>query len=69
MFEDIDYLVDTNKKGEPKMICGDAFREGLKKTATQPFRTVPYFDPGVWGGQWMKDVCGLDKEKPTSHGV
>ena len=51
------------------MICGDAFREGLKKTATQPFRTVPYFDPGVWGGQWMKDVCGLDKENQTSHGV
>jgi len=22
---------------------------------------VPYFDPGPWGGQWMKDVCGLDK--------
>ena len=65
LFEDIDYLVDTNKNGEPKMICGDAFREGLKKTATQPFRTVPYFDPGVWGGQWMKDVCGLDKEKPN----
>jgi mannose-6-phosphate isomerase class I len=23
---------------------------------------VPYFDPGVWGGQWMKEVCGLDPE-------
>jgi len=22
---------------------------------------VPYFDPGPWGGQWMKEVCGLDK--------
>lgn len=63
LFESIDYLVDTNKKDEPKMISGDAFRGGLKQIAQQPFRTVPYFDPGVWGGQWMKEVCDLDREK------
>ncbi|MGB4984570.1 MAG: class I mannose-6-phosphate isomerase [Erysipelotrichaceae bacterium] len=63
LFDKIDYVLDTNKVNEPKMISGDAFRNGLNKTANQPFRTVPYFDPGVWGGQWMKDVCGLDKTK------
>jgi hypothetical protein len=21
---------------------------------------VPFFDPAPWGGQWMKEVCGLD---------
>ena len=31
----------------------------VQMTST-PFRLVPYFDPGVWGGQWMKQVCGLD---------
>ncbi|MCQ2511251.1 MAG: class I mannose-6-phosphate isomerase, partial [Lachnospiraceae bacterium] len=40
-------------------------RAGLKQLTGQPFRTVPYFDPGVWGGQWMKKVCGLDPEKPN----
>ena len=28
-------------------------------------RVSSYACPGVWGGQWMKDVCGLDKEKPN----
>lgn len=23
----------------------------------------PYFDPGVWGGQWMKEVCHLNPDK------
>jgi mannose-6-phosphate isomerase class I len=22
---------------------------------------VPFFDPGPWGGQWMKEVCNLDR--------
>jgi mannose-6-phosphate isomerase class I len=45
------------------MITRQAFDAGLKTTANQPFRVVPYFDPGVWGGQWMKEICGLDKEQ------
>ena len=24
---------------------------------------MPYFAPEVWGGQWMKEVCGLDKSE------
>lgn len=64
-FDCIDYVIDTNAHNEPKLISGDAFRGALQQIAKQPFRTVPYFDPGVWGGQWMKDVCGLDKEKPN----
>lgn len=63
IFDDIDFFIDTNKANEPKMVTGDAVREGLKQVTQQPFRTVPYFDPGVWGGQWMKEVCGLEKDK------
>ena len=64
-FESIGYLLDTNRSGEPKMISGRAFRTALGETAVRPFRTVPYFDPGVWGGQWMKEVCGLDAQAPN----
>ena len=62
LFEDIDYLLDTNVKDIPKMITGDIFRTALCKFSSEPFRLVPYFDPGVWGGQWMKEVCNLPKE-------
>ena len=47
------------------MITGEAFVHALKVVANQSFRLVPYFDPGVWGGQWMKEVCGLDRSKPN----
>ena len=62
-FESFDYVVDTNKSNDPKMISSDTFKESLSLFAQKPFRTVPYFDPGVWGGQWMKEVCNLDKNQ------
>ncbi len=62
LFERIDYLLDTNHKENPRMITGNAMLEGLKQAAAQPFRLVPFFDPGPWGGQWMKEVCGLEKD-------
>lgn len=62
LYDRIDYLLDTNEKNNPKMITGKAFLQGLKETAHRPFRLVPYFDPGVWGGQWMKEVCDLPRD-------
>lgn len=56
-----DYVLDTNKAGEPKMATGEAVRAGLIQAVKQPFRVVPFFDPGPWGGQWMKEVCDLDR--------
>ena len=63
LFDTLDYLIDTNAADDPKMIPGEQFRRGLDRAVSQPFRLVPYFDPGVWGGQWMKEVCGLDPDK------
>ncbi len=62
IFDRVDYFLDTNKKGMPVMAPGKGVREGLLQLTGRPFRTVPYFDPGVWGGQWMKDVCGLERD-------
>lgn len=62
-YKNFDYILDTNKKNEPKMITADAFFDGLLQTSKQPFRLVPYFDSGVWGGQWLKEICGLDKNR------
>lgn len=60
----IDFLLDTNK-AIPKLVSGEAVRKGLKKAATRPFRVVPYFDPGPWGGHWMEEVCDLPHDAPN----
>lgn len=56
-----DYVLDTNTADQPKMATGVAVRDGMQQAAQQPFRVVPLFDPGPWGGQWMKEVCDLDR--------
>ncbi len=63
LMDRIDFVLDTNTKGTWNMVTGNAFRQALKQVAGQPFRVVPYFDPGVWGGQWMKKVCALDENE------
>lgn len=65
LLDSIDYLLDTNDLREPKMITGKALNEGLAQVANAPMRLVPFFDPGPWGGQWMKEVCDLDRESPN----
>ena len=62
LIEKWDYVLDTNKQNAPKMTTGEAVRHTLKQAACRPFRVVPFFDPGPWGGQWMKEVCDLDRE-------
>jgi mannose-6-phosphate isomerase class I len=60
LFKKVDYWLDT-VKDKPKLIDRDTFFKGIDITANSPFRVVPFFDPAPWGGQWMKEVCGLDK--------
>src|SRR5260221_688476 len=61
----IDFLLDTNIREYPKLISGDLFRRALAAASVRPFRVVPYFDPGIWGGHWMEDVCDLPKDQPN----
>jgi mannose-6-phosphate isomerase class I len=64
LLQKIDFWLDTN--GDiPKLVTGRAVREGLKQIARRPFRVVPYFDPGPWGGHWMEEICGLPKGMPN----
>lgn len=56
-----DFVLDTTVPGEPKMITASAFNHALESSVHQPFRLVPFFDPGPWGGQWLKEVIDLDR--------
>ena len=63
IFSEIDYLLDLNDPHAPRMISGDVYRRGLDTVAHRPFRVVPFFDPGPWGGQWMKRTFNLPPDK------
>lgn len=58
-----DYVVDTTVAHDPRLVDGPAFRAALRHAVSRPFRVVPIFDPGPWGGQWMKEVCDLDRDQ------
>lgn len=65
VFEQIDYLLDTNVTDAPGMISGELYRAGLKEVCQRPFRVVPFFDPGPWGGEWMRTHFDLPPEPPN----
>lgn len=65
LLETADFWMDTVLPQTPKLVCGAGFRTGLRKFASEPFRLVPYYAPEVWGGQWMKEVCGLSDREPN----
>ena len=57
------FFLDTCTANDPKLVAGAAYAKALAHCVTRPFRVVPFFDPGPWGGQWMKEVCDLDRSK------
>ena len=56
-----DFILDTTLDEKPKLLPVKNLLMGLEKCVQQPFRLLPFFDPGPWGGQWMKEVCDLDR--------
>lgn len=64
LLDRIDWLIDANA-ATPRMISGRAWRAALHLVARQPFRVVPFFDPGPWGGQWMRERFDLPSGPPN----
>lgn len=56
-----DFVVDTTIRDQPKIVSGAALNEAYQQLTTRPFRLVPFFDPGPWGGQWIKEYCDMDR--------
>lgn len=63
LFHKVDFWLDTHIAGVPNLIDRETFFKGIEATIRKPFRVVPFFDPAPWGGQWMKEICGLNSEK------
>lgn len=65
IYHQIDYWIDGNLPEQPGMIAGANLRAGLEQVTRQPFSVVPFFDPGPWGGQWMRRHFDLPDGPPN----
>lgn len=66
ILERIDCFVDHQRADEPALMSGNDLRAGLQKMATNVFRPRPWFEPGPWGGKWIKEhVGGIAKDVPN----
>ena len=54
IYASTDFFLDMTDGQEPRMLAGATLRAAVRKVVRQPFRVVPFFDPGPWGGQWMR---------------
>ncbi|MBV4358214.1 class I mannose-6-phosphate isomerase [Pinibacter aurantiacus] len=64
IFNKVLVVADTQWRNEINWIAKKDLEEALEKLSHSVMRARPWFDPGVWGGQWMKErIKGLDKRK------
>jgi hypothetical protein len=62
----VDIFADGQHPDEPAWIMGDDLRRSLKTISRNVFRARPWFEPGAWGGSWIKkNIPGLNTEVPN----
>ena len=60
----ITVIVDGQGLPEPNWVLFSEVKDGLQKLSTSVFRVLPWFTPGAWGGQWLKQhIPDLDQQE------
>jgi mannose-6-phosphate isomerase class I len=63
LLPDIDIIIDEQNPEKPVWMEGATLRQTLSGMAKNAFRVRPWFEPGAWGGTWIKDhIEALNKE-------
>ncbi|PCI36072.1 MAG: hypothetical protein COB60_00790 [Flavobacteriaceae bacterium] len=50
----IEVFIDQQRPKNPTWMNGKGLRASMAQMSTSVFRARPWFEPGVWGGDWMK---------------
>lgn len=60
----IDFIIDEQRIDEITWMQGSDFRNALDLMLEGPLRARPWFEAGVWGGQWMKNhIADLNQDE------
>ncbi len=60
----IDGIIDGQRPDDITWMPGHDLRRTLDKMLSAPFRARPWFEAGVWGGNWMKQhIQGLNPDE------
>jgi mannose-6-phosphate isomerase class I len=62
----VDLFVDGQRPEIPVWMEGTTLRKSLSVISHNLFRVRPWFEPGAWGGTWIRDkIDGLSKNVPN----
>jgi mannose-6-phosphate isomerase class I len=66
ILERIDILADAQRMDDITWVSGTEFRESLNNMTQSAIRARPWFEPGTWGGSWMKEhIPGINPDVPN----
>ena len=65
IYRKVDFFLDLNCQQDPRMVAGEVLRDAVAQAVHRPFRVVPFFDPGPWGGDWMRKRFNLPDGPPN----
>jgi len=66
ILNEVDIFVDAQNPECPSWMSGVLLRHSLSVMSRNLFRVRPWFEPGAWGGTWIKDhIQGLNSDVPN----